>query len=472
MIAGKYRFFKNLALTLDIFAGLIAFYIGFVVKEFFLPYDIRGVNVTDEFWITLIISVIVFYFWSQRFNIYDSLNYKNFKNITLNTFYIITSSGLTLFTFFFIFRFQSISRIFISLYLVLSFFLIILSRLLMQYILRENRRQGVLKRNIIIVGTGEQAKEFISILQNHEFWRMNIVGLLDINEKFVGEMKHGFKIIGTIKELKQILLNQPIDEVVYAVSIDRMNNLKEVLDTCEEVGVTTRVTSNFFNMMISKTRIEHLNGLPILTYSPIPDFYASLIIKRVIDILLSIIVLIVFSPFFLIIAILIKLGSPGPLLFVQKRLGLNGRQFKMYKLRTMVENAETIKEEFQFKNEMSGPVFKIKKDPRITGIGSFLRKTSLDEFPQFVNVLRGEMSIVGPRPPVPQEVKNYEPWQRRRLSMRPGLTCLWQISGRSHISFDEWMKLDLKYIDNWSLWLDFKIIFKTIPVVLLGKGAY
>jgi lipopolysaccharide/colanic/teichoic acid biosynthesis glycosyltransferase len=182
--------------------------------------------------------------------------------------------------------------------------------------------------------------------------------------------------------------------------------------------------------------------------------------------------MIALSPLFLLTAILIRATSKGPVFYIQKRMGLNGRKFVLYKFRSMYKGSHLKLSELSHKNEMKGPIFKIKNDPRITPIGRILRKFSIDELPQLFNVFAGQMSLVGPRPPLPSEVKKYELWQRRRLSMRPGLTCLWQISGRNRIGFDDWMKLDLEYIDNWSLWLDFKILCKTVPVVLFGVGAY
>jgi exopolysaccharide biosynthesis polyprenyl glycosylphosphotransferase len=195
-------------------------------------------------------------------------------------------------------------------------------------------------------------------------------------------------------------------------------------------------------------------------------------IRRLLDIALASAILLSFGPLFMIpAAILIKLTSPGPILFKQLRCGLNGRQFVMYKFRSMIDNAEQLRVELETLNEMDGPVFKSSRDPRITFIGKILRRFSVDELPQVFNVLRGDMSLVGPRPPLPQEVARYERWHRRRLSMKPGMTCLWQISGRNEVSFEDWMKLDLTYIDNWSLLLDLKILLKTVPVVLMGRGA-
>ena len=218
-----------------------------------------------------------------------------------------------------------------------------------------------------------------------------------------------------------------------------------------------------------QSTLSFLNQMPFLTFRNTPDNYLALKLKVLLDFTLSIMVLIILSPVMLVIAFLIKLDG-GPVFFLQKRMGLNGRHFWCYKFRTMVVNAESLKESLLAQNEQEGPVFKIKNDPRVTKIGQFLRKTSLDELPQFINVLKGEMAVVGPRPPIPSEVKQYERWQNRRLSMKPGITCIWQVSGRNNIPFDQWMKLDMQYIDTWSLKLDMIILLKTVKVVITGDG--
>jgi len=217
--------------------------------------------------------------------------------------------------------------------------------------------------------------------------------------------------------------------------------------------------------------LEEFNSIPFLSFNPTSHTETAIVIKRGIDIFLALLLITLTAPFFVFIALAIKLTSPGPVFFKQVRCGLNGRRFNILKFRTMVVNAAALKSELEELNEVSGPVFKIKKDPRVTATGRFLRKFSLDEIPQFINVLKGDMSIVGPRPPIPSEVRKYDLWQRRRLSVRPGITCLWQINGRNGIDFEEWMKLDLEYIDKWNLSLDMKIILKTIPSVLKGTGV-
>jgi exopolysaccharide biosynthesis polyprenyl glycosylphosphotransferase len=224
--------------------------------------------------------------------------------------------------------------------------------------------------------------------------------------------------------------------------------------------------------MIAKVSVDEIESVPLLTFTTIPTNEAALAVKRLSDIVISAGALILLSPLMLVAAAVIKLTSPGSVFFVQKRSGLNGRIFDFYKFRSMYRDADQRKDELRARNEMDGPVFKIKSDPRITPAGRFIRKSSIDELPQLWNVFKGDMAIVGPRPPVPAEVEKYERWQRRRLSMKPGITCIWQVSGRNMIKFNDWIRLDLAYIDNWSLWLDLKILIKTVPAVLTGKGAY
>jgi len=232
-----------------------------------------------------------------------------------------------------------------------------------------------------------------------------------------------------------------------------------------------RFALNIFPHTKAKVDLEDLDGVPLLTFSTSPNSQLQLMAKRATDVTLSALLLFLGMPVVLVIALLVKITSGGSILFRQTRCGLNGRFFTLYKFRTMIEDAEARRRDLWHLNEMNGPVFKVRNDPRVTAFGRFLRKFSLDELPQLWNVLRGDMSLVGPRPPIPEEVAQYQRWQRRRLAMKPGLTCLWQISGRNELDFNRWIELDLEYIDSWSPSLDWKILWKTIPVVLSGRGA-
>jgi exopolysaccharide biosynthesis polyprenyl glycosylphosphotransferase len=341
-------------------------------------------------------------------------------------------------------------RLLAALTLVINYALLVSCRLV-TFRLRKHR--AVDTRHVAVVGTGAAAQDFARKIEEHRDW--------------------GFKLLGVFeqKEVRQMLERGGVDELIVVADREVLREFSDTFLLCEELGVTARVVLNFFPHSIARTELHRFGGIPLLSFSTTPTNEGLLLVRRAMDIVVT---LIIGLPFLMVIglsAILIKLTSPGPIFFRQERCGLNGRLFTMYKLRSMVDNAEQARSELEVLNEMTGPVFKSSRDPRITPLGKVLRRFSIDEFPQLYNVLRGDMSLVGPRPPLPAEVARYERWQRRRLSMKPGLTCLWQISGRNEVSFQDWMKLDLTYIDNWSLLLDLKILLKTVPVVLLGRGA-
>jgi exopolysaccharide biosynthesis polyprenyl glycosylphosphotransferase len=309
-------------------------------------------------------------------------------------------------------------------------------------------------RNVAVVGAGPAAYGFARTIENHRMWGLRLAGVFG---------RH---------EVRPLLEGGGVDELILVAERESLDEFTEVFLLCEELGVTARVVLNFFPHSIARMELHEFDGFPLLSFSTTPTNEALMFVRRILDLALAGLMLLVVGPLLMLpTAILIKLTSSGPVLFKQKRCGLHGRQFVMYKFRSMVDNAEQLRIEMESLNEMDGPVFKSSRDPRITLIGKIIRRFSIDELPQLFNVLRGDMSLVGPRPPIPEEVARYELWQRRRLSMKPGMTCLWQISGRNEVSFEDWMKLDLVYIDNWSLLLDLKILLKTVPVVLLGRGA-
>jgi exopolysaccharide biosynthesis polyprenyl glycosylphosphotransferase len=262
-----------------------------------------------------------------------------------------------------------------------------------------------------------------------------------------------------------------VDEVIFVVSPARMTDLEDTFLLCEEQGVRTRVVLEYLPRQMARVHVEMVDGLPVMTFSTAPVDVTALAVKRAADVFLAALLLVLASPLLLAVALAVRLSSPGPVLFRQVRVGLNGRRFTLLKFRSMYLGAEERQAELAHLNVMDGPVFKARRDPRVTPVGRVLRAFSLDELPQLVNILRGDMSFVGPRPPIPEEVARYERWQRRRLSMKPGLTGLWQVSGRNEVDFETWMRMDLDYIDRWSLWLDLRIILRTIPSVLSRRGA-
>jgi exopolysaccharide biosynthesis polyprenyl glycosylphosphotransferase len=273
-----------------------------------------------------------------------------------------------------------------------------------------------------------------------------------------------------LSELGALLRKRVIDEVIFAVEGRSLSGMEDLLLLCDEEGVRTRVLLDFFPHVNSQMYLDRLGSLPLLTFTATPNDEIRLFLKRILDVSVSALALAVLLPLMALVALLVRLTSPGPVVFRQVRCGLNGRRFTFYKFRSMCDNAEAMQESLAHLNQKS-TAFKIPNDPRLTPLGRYLRKFSVDEWPQLWNVLKGDMSLVGPRPAVPCEVENYEGWQRRRLRMRPGLTCLWAVEGRDRLDFETWMKLDMQYIDNWSLALDWRILLLTIPRVLTGKGA-
>ena len=283
-------------------------------------------------------------------------------------------------------------------------------------------------------------------------------------------------MVGTsaISELKALLDAEPVDEVFIALPREKYGPVVEtIVHLCEEQGIIVRVQPEIFNLKVATWHMDTLDGMPMVTIRSGPPDDWPLLLKRLIDVCGSAMLLLVLAPLLLFSAILIKLSSRGPVFFTQERVGLHKRRFKVIKFRTMVDGADRQQQRLEHLNEADGPVFKIKDDPRITRVGKFLRRFSIDELPQLINVLKGEMSLVGPRPLPLRDVERIAVrWHKRRLSMKPGLTCLWQVNGRSDVSFDHWVHMDLEYIDKWSLWLDLVILLKTIPAVLKGAGAY
>jgi exopolysaccharide biosynthesis polyprenyl glycosylphosphotransferase len=326
------------------------------------------------------------------------------------------------------------------------------------------------RRNMLIVGSGDKAREMGDLVARYSDWGLKILGYIERDREDYA--CPGLNVLGTIDDIPQIVEENVVDEIIFVGSKPSdLDSLDGILEICKEQGIRTSVAVDLFPSKVSNVTMEFLENVPLLTFSTTPDHAFELLVKRVMDIVLSAILLAVLFPFMALAGILITLTSKGPMIYKQIRCGLYGRRFVLYKFRSMNDGAEDVLWEIKHLNEMDGPVFKMRNDPRVTPLGRFLRKSSIDELPQFWNVLKGDMSLVGPRAPLPEEVREYSRWQRRRLSVKPGITCLWQVSGRNEIDFHEWMKLDLHYIDNWSLLLDLKILLRTFPVVLLGKGA-
>jgi exopolysaccharide biosynthesis polyprenyl glycosylphosphotransferase len=365
-----------------------------------------------------------------------------------------------------------ISRPLIAFFVVYQALLLSLARSAVALHGRRKNRYGVQanRSNILIVGNNAKARKMGELVSRYSDWGLRILGYVEVSGSKVAERPAG--VLGSISDLPQIVEGNVVDEIIFVGSSPKdLDCLDEVLALCKEQGIKTRVAADIFPAKISKVSMEFLENIPVITFSTTPDHALSLFVKRAMDATLSAFLLAILMPFMFVVGLLVKLTSKGPIIYRQVRCGLYGRKFVLYKFRSMRNGAEDILWEIRHLNEMDGPVFKMRNDPRVTPLGRILRKTSIDEWPQFWNVLKGDMSLVGPRAPLPEEVKEYTRRQRRRLSVKPGITCLWQVSGRNEIDFHEWIKLDLHYIDNWSLLLDLKILLRTFPVVLLGRGA-
>jgi exopolysaccharide biosynthesis polyprenyl glycosylphosphotransferase len=359
--------------------------------------------------------------------------------------------------------------------MVIAFFaadalLLTISRVSLVAMLSLYRARGRSNRNVIIIGTGPQAKEVADRIMGNPTWGIHILGFLDFHRTGLWSYRD-IPMVGHPDGIAEIIGSNQVDFLIIAVENRDLPLTGHAFAVAEEMGVTVSLLSDIYFHPISRPSSTTFMDFPAVVYSSVPSDRLQLSMKKCIDWLGALMGVILSIPITLAAAIAIKLEDGGPILFRQTRTGKNGKIFTMLKFRTMVTGAEALKEKLMDQNEMNGPTFKMKNDPRITKIGALLRRTSIDELPQFLNVLKGDMSLVGPRPPLPKEVAQYDRWQRRKLAVKPGLTCLWQVNGRNNVDFEDWMKLDLEYIDNWSLWLDTKILVKTVPAVFKREGA-
>jgi len=464
----KYLFFR-IGIVVDLALTELSF-----VTAYFIRNNIHGFPSLFPLSYYNWLSFLIIFVWGillYLFSVDDFSKVMSLRSLFFSILKTVIVGIATIIIILFLIHEQTISRPLIIGFGGLNFIFLSIEKLVLIYLLKRGASQK--KENIsqvLVIGTGGKAKQINKIIENNRHWGIKVLDCLDFDPSL--KEKKVNKSLQSASELSIILKNNVVDYVIFTLPLKLWNYLPELLKSCEEVGIPSYAVPDFNYSDFVQVKIEDFFGISLLKFLTIPEFGGSIFFKEIFDWIGACLLLTILSPLFLIIAFIIKITSPGPVFFKQERSGLNGRKFTFYKFRSMVKNAEEIKENLQHLNETSGPVFKIKNDPRVTKFGRFLRRTTLDELPQLINVIKGEMSLVGPRPPIPSEVEKYDTWQRRRLSMKPGMTCIWQISGRSKISFEKWMGLDLKYIDNWSLWLDFKILLKTIPAILSRKGAW
>ena len=461
----------NLLMFLDavvvILGGYGAAYIRWVMSDY--TWSMDG---------NLLLGMILFLMFVHNF-VLGSLGLYSEKRIQ-SFYYMIIRVGLAVFITFSVlsvalltFKLLDVSRAFLGTYvgIVLSGTLGV--RILVEAVLIMNQSRTFHVRRILIAGSGERARKVKEALMDQRSWGHRVVGLLEADSQAQVGWDQDL-CLGTLDDLGRVMSEHSVDEVVFALEPDCTKNIKESFDLCEKCGVSYKIIPALYDPgSVHKLRVEHIQDIPAITKEMININAPGLLYKRILDFCCGLLGMALFCLLYPLVSLAIKLDSPGPVLFKQTRVGQNGRTFSMYKFRTMYVNAEERKKELMVRNQMQGLMFKLENDPRITRVGSFLRKTSLDEMPQFINVLKGEMSLVGTRPPTLEEVGQYEIWHRRRISMKPGITGLWQVTGRNKINdFNEVVKLDLKYIDEWDFLTDIKIIFQTIWVVLRRKGAF
>lgn len=460
------RLFRLIDAVLIFFSFLMVYH---VYSDRLLAHHLHASSTFQQ---AQLLNVVFWVYIAKRFRIYNSRRMESFVYEIRD---VIRATGaaiaITLVPLSFFSPFAAGVK-FLAHVWVFQTVLLVVFRYVLRKSLRYVRSRGYNFRRVLIVGCNERAARLAQEIENSPELGLKVLGFIDApNGDGQPKADYPFNVLGTLEDLEKIARKHVIDEIFIRLPIKSFyGEIARILQFCEITGVEAKIPTDLFNLAHSKSAISQEFGLPVIDVYTSPKMSLQLLIKRGMDILISLFLLIVCSPIILVVSLLIKATSEGPVFFKQQRVGYNGRLFTLWKFRTMVVNADEMKKDLQCRNEMDGPVFKIKDDPRITRVGKFLRKTSIDELPQLWNVLRGDMSLVGPRPPVPCEVEHYILRDRRRLSMKPGITGVWQVCGRNCVPFDKWMEMDRQYIDEWSLWLDIKILARTLPAVLKGTG--
>ena len=461
---------KRLLLLQDILTTLLIFLLTFRAHESLVSTENHGLSAHLAFSLILLIPLSIFL---HRFGAYRGLRLVSLTSYFWMVCKAFAFSVSILATLLFFFKITFISPVLVGASAVLSMLALVVIRYgLVWWYFGHSVEKEVNFLKVLIVGSGKRARKLTEIISHDSEWGIDILGYLDTDQTNSNSDTLGSKVIGTIDQIEEILASRVIDEVILAVPRSLLKYMDVIVCACKEQGIRFRFMADVFDLSVARTQLIEMDGIPFLTFDPVAQNEDKLLIKRFLDLVVVLSMMPIIAPVFALIAIAIKLDDGGPIFFVQHRVGLHKRIFPMLKFRSMVIDAEDKLKEVEHLNECKGPNFKIADDPRITRVGRYLRRLSLDELPQLINVLRGQMSLVGPRPMSQRDVEHFDnSIQRKRFCVRPGLTCIWQVSGRSNLSFDEWLELDLRYINDWSLWLDIKLLLKTIPVVIRGHGA-
>ncbi len=461
---------SNLVYLTDQFFTLVIFLVSFWARDTFIP-STEPLNFFSHLFLIPLILVFTTSFLSY-FGGYKSPEKTSLVGYSWSIFRTIILTVSVLLAILFFFNIPYVSRLVVFLFAFLEFCMLLISRAIVIAYFKKQVKSGEKALRVLIIGSRSRARELVIALKEKMIWGVKIVGCIDPDSSRVGAIVLDIPVIGTVENIHECLKNNVIDEVIIAIPRSLLNDAEPIVIACEEEGIRLRFMADIFNVQVARISLSEIKGIPLLTMEPVAQDPQQLLAKRLFDLTCALLSVPILVPIFFIVAVIIKLDSPGPVFFIQPRVGMRKHVFPMFKFRSMRIDAEERLKEIEHLNEAKGPIFKIKNDPRVTRVGHFLRKTSIDELPQLINVLRGEMSLVGPRPMSLRDVDLFERGaQRKRFSVQPGLTCIWQISGRSNLPFEKWLELDLEYIENWSFWLDLKILFKTIPAVVKSKGA-
>jgi exopolysaccharide biosynthesis polyprenyl glycosylphosphotransferase len=466
---GKSRYLAKLLVVLDL--SVVALVYTLAVKAY--PF-IRGGETLDELvHLGLLPIVLVGFAMSRRVSMGSSdLQRESLRSQSVMIFQeILLTLGILLFAVFLL-KLDEVSRAVIVVFAVTAYVSLVGMRRFLFWWYAERQADAVENHlKVLVIGSGRRARSLADQLQQSSEWGIHIIGFLDPKGESAGR-RDTDEILGHVDQISEILRDNVVEDVVVAVPRDMLSDIQMIIDACQEEGVRLQFMADLYDFRAQRIRLSLVNDIPLLVFEPVARDESALLVKRIFDIVVTLAAMPLLLPILALTAIAIKLEDPGPAFFNQQRVGLHKRLFKMYKFRSMVVDAEARMKEVEHLNEAKGPNFKIKDDPRVTRVGRFIRKTSIDELPQLFNVLLGDMSLVGPRPMSIRDVQLFDKGvQRKRFSVRPGITCLWQVSGRSDLEFDDWLRLDLEYIGNWSFWLDLKILFRTVYVVLMRKGA-
>ncbi|NBC81829.1 MAG: exopolysaccharide biosynthesis polyprenyl glycosylphosphotransferase [Bacteroidetes bacterium] len=464
---GPKRFINYAFDVLDILASLLAFYLSFLyvknMTDASYTFDIQHI-------IFGVLLIPVLYVLLQTTNLARVPRTSKYISIFFDLIRYSVPLSLVALFYIFVFRLTSVKVLTVVTFIPMNIVLLYLVRVITFSLFRMLRSSGHNSNNVLIIAD-DSSEYIIEKILKRKDWGFRVLMIATNSQKIKERFGNEIKIIPDKIGVKPLITNDIFDEVIYAKSEIEHDKINRYIKDCEEIGVVFRMQSELSPLTASNAHLINFEEVPMLTFMNTPTNSIAIFWKTLTESIFSFFALLFMSPFLLLIVIAIKLDSKGPVVFKQKRVGLRGRQFYIYKFRTMVINAEEIKQQLMDQNESDGPTFKIKQDPRITRVGRILRKTSLDELPQLFNVVKGEMSLIGPRPPLPSEVEQYERWQLRRLSMRPGITCTWQIvPNRNDVVFEKWMKMDINYIENWSLKRDVKLFFDTIKSVISAGG--